>query len=107
VGLFGLGLEKLEIAKGLGETIIKALHNSFVSQRSEDLHHITSLKQIIMAIAEYLNSEGLNAEGVNGITEHLNGLGKSLFLESCLSSKDATEDEETVRGDSALWFDHI
>ena len=106
MGLFGLGMEKLEIAKGLGEAIIRAQHESFVSEESEDLHHITNLKRIIMAISEYLKSEGLKAESIKGVADQLKALSRSLYLESCLSNKDDDEDEETVREESALWFDH-
>jgi len=107
VGLFGLGMEKLEIAKGLSEAIVRAQHESFVSEKFEDLHHITNLKRIIMAISQYLKSEGLNAEGINSVADQLKALSRSLYLESCLSSKYDDEDEETVKEESAIWFDYI
>ena len=50
-------MEKLEFAKALGEKIIKSQHEYFVTTKSEDLDHITNLKRIIVAIAEYLESE--------------------------------------------------
>ena len=50
-------MEKLEFAKALGEKIIKSQHEYFVTTKSEDLDHITNLKRIIVAIAEYLKSE--------------------------------------------------
>jgi hypothetical protein len=100
-------MEKLEFTKGLGEAIIRAQHESFVSEKSENLHHIANLKRIIKAISEYLKSEGLNVESIKGVSDDLENLSRSLFLESSLSSKHDAEDEETVRAESPLWFDHI
>jgi len=47
-------MEKLEFAKALGEKIIKSQHDYFETNDSEDLDHITNLKRIIVAIAEYM-----------------------------------------------------
>ena len=41
------------------------------TNESEDLDHITNLKRIIVAIAEYLKSEIDSEEEVDDLVEHL------------------------------------
>ena len=57
-------MEKLEFTKALGEKIIKSQHDHFATAKSEDLDHITNLKRIIMAIAEYLKSEIISEDKI-------------------------------------------
>ena len=60
-------MEKLEFTKRLGEKIIKSQHDYFETDESEDLEHITNLKRIIMAIAEYLKSKIDSEEEVDDL----------------------------------------
>ena len=63
-------MEKLEFARALGEKIIKSQHDYFETAKSEDLDHITNLKRIIEAIAEYLKSEIVSEEEVDDLVDH-------------------------------------
>ena len=62
-------MEKLEFARTLGEKIIKSQHDYFETAKSEDLDHITNLKRIIVAIAEYLKSEIVSEDKKDDLVE--------------------------------------
>ena len=98
-------MEKLEFAKALGEKIIKSQHDYFETNDSEDLGHITNLKRIIVAIAEYLKSEIDSEEEVDDLVEHLRQFSKTLYLSECIKNKD--ENEAEIREESEIWFDYI
>jgi hypothetical protein len=100
-------MEKLEFAKALGEKIIKSQHDYFESNDSEDLGHITNLKRIIVAIAEYLKSEIDSEEEVDDLVEHLRQFSKTLYLSECIKNKDEDENEAEIREESEIWFDYI
>ena len=100
-------MEKLEFAKALGEKIIKSQHDYFETNDSEDLGHITNLKRIIVAIAEYLKSEIDSEEEVDDLVEHLRQFSKTLYLSECIKNKDEDENEAEIREESEIWFDYI
>jgi len=100
-------MEKLEFAKALGEKIIKSQHDCFETNDSEDLGHITNLKRIIVAIAEYLKSEIDSEEEVDDLVEHLRQFSKTLYLSECIKNKDEDENEAEIREESEIWFDYI
>ena len=100
-------MEKLEFAKALGEKIIKSQHDYFETNDSEDLGHITNLKRIIVAIAEYLKSEINSEEEVDDLVEHLRQFSKTLYLSECIKNKDEDENEAEIREESEIWFDYI
>lgn len=49
-------MEKLEIAKTIGEKIIESRHDFFVANNRQDLSHTIGLKRIITAVSKYLNT---------------------------------------------------
>ena len=100
-------MEKLEFAKALGEKIIKSQHDYFETNDSEDLGHITNLKRIIVAIAEYLKSEIDSEEEVDDLVEHLRQFSKTLYLSECIKNKDEDENEAEIIEESEIWFDYI
>ena len=67
-------MEKLKMAKALGEKIIKSHHDFFVATSREDLNHITNLKRMIVAISEYLKSENISKDRVDDLVEHLSAI---------------------------------
>jgi anionic cell wall polymer biosynthesis LytR-Cps2A-Psr (LCP) family protein len=100
-------MEKLEFAKALGEKIIKSQHDYFETNESEDLDHITNLKRIIEAIAEYLKSEIVSEEEVDDLVEHFRRFSKTLYINNCIKIKDEDESEVEIREESEIWFDYI
>jgi anionic cell wall polymer biosynthesis LytR-Cps2A-Psr (LCP) family protein len=100
-------MEKLEFAKALGEKIIKSQHDYFEANESEDLDHITNLKRIIEAIAEYLKSEIVSEEEVDDLVEHFRRFSKTLYINNCIKIKDEDESEVEIRKESEIWFDYI
>ena len=100
-------MEKLEFAKTLGEKIIKSQHDNFEANESEDLDHITNLKRIIEAIAEYLKSEIVSEEEVDDLVEHFRRFSKTLYINNCIKIKDEDESEVEIREESEIWFDYI
>ena len=100
-------MEKLEFAKTLGEKIIKSQHDYFEANESEDLDHITNLKRIIEAIAEYLKSEIVSEEEVDDLVEHFRRFSKTLYINNCIKIKDEGEGEVEIREESEIWFDYI
>ena len=83
-------MEKSEFAKALGEKIIKSQHDYFETNKSEDLDHITNLKRIIEAIAEYLKSEIVSGEEVDDLVEHFRRFSKTLYINNCIKIKMVT-----------------
>ena len=100
-------MEKLEFARALGEKIIKSQHDYFETARSEDLDHITNLKRIVVAIAEYLKSEIVSEEEVDGLVDHFRQFSKTLYINNCIKIKDEDESEVEIREESEIWFDYI
>jgi hypothetical protein len=100
-------MEKLEFAKALGEKIIKSQHDHFAATKSEDLEHITNLKRIIVAIAEYLKSDIISENKTDMLVEHLKRFSKTLYINNCIKNKDDNEDEGKIREESEIWFDYI
>jgi anionic cell wall polymer biosynthesis LytR-Cps2A-Psr (LCP) family protein len=100
-------MEKLEFAKALGEKIIKSQHDYFETNESEDLGHITNLKRIIEAIAEYLKSEIVSEEEVDDLVDHFRQFSKTLYINNCIKIKDEDESEVEIREESEIWFDYI
>ena len=100
-------MEQLEFAKALGENIILSQHDYFVTAKSEDLEHITNLKRIIVAIAEYLKSEIVSMDKVDDVVEHFRRFSKTLYISNCIKNKDEKENEKKIREESEIWFDYI
>jgi hypothetical protein len=100
-------MEKLKLAEGLGESIIKDQHDFFTTTKSEDLEHITNIKRIIGSISEYLRPEDLPEDGINSLAEYLKQLARSLYIEACISNKYEGDDDKAVREESEAWFDYI
>ena len=100
-------MDKLKFAEGLGKKIMEAQHDYFRAEKSDDLEHITNIKRIIVAISDYLKSDGLPGDGINTIAENLRQLSKRLFLESCISNRHEDEDEDEIRAESEIYFDYI
>jgi anionic cell wall polymer biosynthesis LytR-Cps2A-Psr (LCP) family protein len=100
-------MEKLEFARALGEKIIKSQHDYFETAKSEDLDHITNLKRIIEAIAEYLKSEIVSEEEVDDLVEHFRRFSKTLYINNCINNKEEDENEGQIREESEIWFDYI
>jgi hypothetical protein len=100
-------MEKLEFAKALGEKIIKSQHDYFQTAKSEDLDHITNLKRIIVAIAEYLKYEIVSEEEVDDLVEDFRRFSKTLYINNCIKIKDEDESEVEIRKESEIWFDYI
>jgi hypothetical protein len=84
-------MENLEFAKALGEKIVKSQHEYFVTTKSEDLYHITNLKRIIVAIAEYLKSEIVSEDKTDDLVEHFRRFSKTLYISNCIKNKDEDE----------------
>ena len=100
-------MEKLEFAKALGEKIIKSQHDYFETDESDDLEHITNLKRIIVAIADYLKSDAVSEDEVNYLAGHFRQFGKTLYIKNCIKIKDEDESEVEIREESEIWFDYI
>jgi hypothetical protein len=100
-------MEKIEFSKGLGEAIIKKQHGYFTDVGEEDLNHITNLKRIIVAISDYLKSDGLKKDDIDCVVDNLHHLSKTLYLESCLPNKEAYQDEQEFMAESETWFDYL
>jgi len=100
-------MEKLEFARALGEKIIKSQHDYFETAKSEDLDHITNLKRIVVAIAEYLKSEIVSEEEVDDLFDHFRQFSKTLYINNCIKIKDEDESEVEIRKESEIWFDYI
>ena len=100
-------MEKLEIARTLGEKIIKDQHDYFAVAKIQDLDHITNLKRIIEAIADYLKSEIVSEEEVDDLVEHFRRFSKTLYINNCIKIKDENESEVEIREESKIWFDYI
>jgi len=100
-------MEKLEFARALGEKIIKSQRDYFETAKSEDLDHITNLKRIIVAIAEYLKSEIVSEEEVDNLVDHFRQFSKTLYINNCIKIKDEDESEVEIREESEIWFDYI
>ena len=100
-------MEKLEFAKAIGEKVIKSQHDHFATAKSEDLEHITNLKRIIVAIAEYLKSDIVSEDKTDKLVDHLRRFSKTLYLNECIKNKDDNEDEGKIREESDIWFDYI
>ena len=100
-------MDKLKFAECLGKKIIEAQHDYYRVEKSDDLKHITNIKRIIVAISDYLKSDGLQDEGTDAIAENLRQLSKRLFLESCISNRHEDENEDEVRAESEIYFDYI
>jgi hypothetical protein len=80
-------MEKLEIARTLGEKIIKSQHDYFETAKNEDLDHITNLKRIIVAIVEYLKSEIVSEAITDELVEHFRRFSKTLYVSTCIKNK--------------------
>ena len=100
-------MEKLEFAKALGDKIIKSQHDYFETAKSEDLDHITNLKRIIVAIAEYLKSEIVSEEEVDDLVDHFRQFSKILYINNCIKNKEEDESEVEIREESEILFDYI
>ena len=84
-------MEKLEFARALGEKIIKSQHDYFETARSEDLDHITNIKRIVVAIAEYLKYDIVYEEEVDVLVYHFMQFSKTLYINNCIKIKDEDE----------------
>ena len=62
-------MDKFAFAEGLGKKIINSHHDFFEDNDSEDLDPILTLKRTIVAIAEYMKSEGLQEDKINTLTD--------------------------------------
>jgi hypothetical protein len=100
-------MDKLGFAERLGKKIIESQHAFFEADSSEDLEYILNIKRIIVAISDYLRSDGLPEDGINALTSNLRQFCRSMYLDSCVSQKDADEDERGVKSESEIWFDFI
>ena len=100
-------MDKFAFAEGLGKRIIKSQHDFFEDNDSEDLDHIVTLKRTIVAIAEYLKSEGIREDKINTLTEYYKKVSRDLYVSACISNKNYDEDEGVVKKESEIWFDHI
>ena len=100
-------MEKLEFARALGEKIIKSQHDYFETAKSEDLDHITNLKRIIVAIAEYLKSEIVSEAKTDELVANFRRFSKTLYINNCIKIKDEDESEVEIREESEIWFDYI
>ena len=100
-------MEKLEIARTLGEKIIVSQHDYFRTTTSEDLDHITNLKRIIVAIAEYLKSEIVSEAKTDELVEHFRRFSKTLYINNCIKNKNEDENEGQIKKESERWFDYI
>ena len=100
-------MEKLELVRTLGEKIIKGQHDYFAAAKIEDLDHITNLKRIIVAIAEYLKSENVSEDKKDDLIEHLRGFSKTLYINNCIKNKNEDENEGQIIKESEIWFDYI
>ena len=100
-------MEKLEIARTLGEKIIKSQHDYFETAKNEDLDHITNLKRIIVVIVEYLKSEIVSETKTDELVEHFRRFSKTLYVSTCIKNKNEDENEGQIRKESEIWFDYI
>ena len=100
-------MEKLEIARTLGEKIIKDQHDYFAVAKIDDLDHITNLKRIIVAFAEYLKSEIVSEAKTDELVEHFRRFSKTLYINNCIKNKNEDENERQIRKESEIWFDYI
>ena len=79
---------EFEFAKTIGEKILKSQQYYFETAKSEDLDHITNLKRIIVAIAEYLKSEIVSEDKTDDLVEHFRRFSKTLYISNCIKNKD-------------------
>jgi hypothetical protein len=100
-------MEKIELVRALGEKIIKSQHDYFETDETDDLDHITNLKRIIVAIAEYLKFDAVSEDEINDLVEHFRQFGKTLYISDCIKNKDEDESEVEIREESEIWFDYI
>jgi len=100
-------MDKIKFAEGIGKRIIETQHDYFEAGNSDDLAHISDIKRIIVAISDYLDSDGLPGAEINAMAKDLRQLSKRLFLKSCLSNKEEDGNEEVVKSESEIWFDYI
>ena len=100
-------MEKIELVRALGEKIIKSQHDYFETDETDDLDHITNLKRIIVAIAEYLKSEIVSEEEVDDLVNHFRQFSKTLYINNCIKIKDEDESEVEIREEAEIWFDYI
>ena len=100
-------MEKLEIVKTLGEKIIIGQHEYFAAAKIEDLNHITNLKRIILAIADYMKSEIVSEAKTEELVEHFRRFSKTLYISLCVKNKNEAENEKEIREESEIWFDYI
>jgi hypothetical protein len=78
-----------------------------VTEDSEDLEHITTIKRIIVSISDYLSTEGVSEDKINDLAENLRELARQLYLDSCIKNRDEDEDKDVVTEESEVWFDYI
>lgn len=95
-------IDKFAFAEGLGKRIIKSHHDFFEDNHSEDLDHIVTLKRTIVAIAEYLKSEGMKEDKINTLTEYYKKVSRDFYISTCISNKNDDEDEGVVKKESKL-----
>jgi len=100
-------MDKLVFTEGLGKKIIKSQHAFFEDNSSEDLEHILNIKRVIVAISDYLRSDGQPEDGIKPLADNLRQFCRSMYLNSCISQKDADEDGRVVKSESEIWFDFI
>lgn len=86
-------MDKLKFAEGLGKKIIEKQHDFFEANESEDIDQIGTFKYTIMAISEYLESDGLSKDGIIAVADNLRHLSKDLFIDTCLTNKEEEESE--------------
>ncbi len=100
-------MDKLVFTEGLGKKIIESQHVSFEDNSSEDLEHIINIKRIIVAISDFLRSDGQPEGRVNTLADNLRRICKSRYVDSCISQKDGDEEERLIKSESEIWFDFI
>jgi hypothetical protein len=100
-------MDKIEFSKALGEAIIKRQHGYYIDIGEDDLSLITNLKRIIVAISDYLKSDGLKKDDIDYVVDNLHHLSKTLCLESSLPNKEEYEDKQEFMAESETWFDYL
>jgi len=99
-------VDKLVFAEGIVRAIINKQHQFYVQDKGDDSEHITNIKRTIVAMSDYLKSEGLPKEDVDAVTGNLVQLCKDQYLEESLANR-TDEDEKEVREESTIFFDYI